>query len=159
MCCYMNKIYVFNSKNELLLCGKKFYFLEEIKPIEINKIIDVEKIKYYRDIRKLNLVKSLLNDGYTTDEVENLKFCKFKLTSNNIDYKSGVYIWVINKEIIYVGEAKNIKKRFNNGYGTISPRNIFEGGQSTNCKMNRVVLDNYQKKLKYIFVNIKSIKN
>jgi len=30
------------------------------------------------------------------------------------------------------------------GYGTISPRNCFEGGQKTNCKMNKVVLEIYK---------------
>ena len=29
------------------------------------------------------------------------------------------------------------------GYGTISPRNCFIGGQKTNCKMNNVVFNTY----------------
>jgi hypothetical protein len=67
-------------------------------------------------------------------------FCRF-----NIDLKwsskSGVYIFLINEKLIYIGQCANFRKRFNTGYGNISPRNCFTGGQSTNCKMNRVVLN------------------
>lgn len=70
------------------------------------------------------------------------EFCKFKL--NNAKNISGVYAWIINDEVIYIGEAVNFKKRFNMGYGIISPRNCFVGGQKTNCKMNKVVLDTYK---------------
>ena len=30
------------------------------------------------------------------------------------------------------------------GYGRIAPRNCYVGGQSTNCKMNKVVLSLYE---------------
>ena len=29
--------------------------------------------------------------------------------------------------------------RYNNGYGRISPRNCFQGGQSTNCRVNNLI--------------------
>lgn len=147
----IKKKYIFNDKNELLINGKTFYFLEEIHPYKLNKTIDKDKIKYYRDGKRLNLVKSLLNDHYTVNNAEDIKFCQFKLVSDNITNKSGVYIWVLNNKIIYIGEASNLKSRFNSGYGIISPRNIFTGGQSTNCKMNRVVLDHHQEKIKIYF--------
>ena len=75
-------------------------------------------------------------------EFGNGEFCKFKL--NNAKNISGVYAWIINDEVIYIGEAVNFKKRFNMCYGIISPRNCFVGGQKTNCKMNKVVLDTYK---------------
>jgi hypothetical protein len=31
--------------------------------------------------------------------------------------------------------------RYNNGYGRISPRNCFQGGQSANCRVNNLILD------------------
>ena len=31
------------------------------------------------------------------------------------------------------------------GYGNISPRNCYTGGQSTNCKMNKAVMEYYEK--------------
>ena len=52
---------------------------------------------------------------------------------------------MVGGEIIYMGETVNLAKRFNMGYGNISPRNCFVGGQSTNCKMNKVVMEYYEK--------------
>ena len=52
----------------------------------------------------------------------------------------GVYLWVVNGEVIYIGETANLRTRFNTGYGIINPRNCFFGGQSTNCKMNKVAM-------------------
>ena len=68
-------------------------------------------------------------------------FCKFKL---DLPRTSGVYLWVVDNEIIYIGEALNFRSRFNNGYGNISPRNCYKNGQSTNVRMNRIVLSNYE---------------
>jgi hypothetical protein len=41
----------------------------------------------------------------------------------------------------YVGETENLTVRYNNGYGRISPRNCFQGGQSANCRVNNLILD------------------
>ena len=37
-----------------------------------------------------------------------------------------------------------LQRRFNMGYSRIAPRNCYTGGQSTNCKMNKVVLDMFE---------------
>ena len=46
------------------------------------------------------------------------------------------------------------------GYGNISPKNCFVGGQRTNCKMNKVVLQMYSenKKIDIYFFETKSYK-
>jgi hypothetical protein len=36
-------------------------------------------------------------------------------------------------------ETANLTKRFNHGYGNISPKNCYRGGQATNCKLNNLV--------------------
>lgn len=69
-------------------------------------------------------------------------FCRFSLQTAGM--WRGVYLWVSDGEIIYVGETENLKQRFNIGYGNISPRNCYIGGQSTNCKMNKVILNYYK---------------
>ena len=43
--------------------------------------------------------------------------------------------------IRYIGICQDLSKRFNGGYGIISPRKCYKGGQSTNCKVNRRILD------------------
>lgn len=69
-------------------------------------------------------------------------FCRFSIEADNLP---GVYLWVIDGQIIYIGETAGLKQRFNTGYGYILPRNCYAGGQSTNCKMNKVVLGNFER--------------
>ncbi|MCZ7380219.1 MAG: GIY-YIG nuclease family protein [Candidatus Methanoperedens sp.] len=71
-------------------------------------------------------------------------FCRFKIPSAWLG-KEGVYIIYVEDIPKYVGECDNLKKRFDMGYGNISPRNCFEGGQSTNCRINKEILSNKMK--------------
>jgi hypothetical protein len=64
-------------------------------------------------------------------------FCKFKIASRF--RASGVYVLTVDEEIRYVGECANLSARFNAGYGNISPKNCFKGGQETNCRLNNLV--------------------
>lgn len=41
----------------------------------------------------------------------------------------------------YVGETTDLEQRWGaTGYGQISPRNCFVGGQDTNCRINNLLL-------------------
>jgi hypothetical protein len=64
-------------------------------------------------------------------------FCKFKIASRL--RASGVYVITVDGELQYVGECANLSARFNAGYGNISPKNCFKGGQETNCRLNNLV--------------------
>lgn len=64
-------------------------------------------------------------------------FCRFRIP--NCFRTSGVYVLAIGDEIRYVGECANLSARFNIGYGNISPKNCFKGGQETNCRLNNLV--------------------
>jgi hypothetical protein len=66
-------------------------------------------------------------------------FCEFRIPDSYPS--SGVYLITRGDVRLYVGRAVNLSQRFNTGYGTIQPVNPFVGGQSTNCKINRHVLD------------------
>lgn len=121
----------------IVINGYEFKFIEKLIPIHKKTNIEIEKLNKYKG---RELVSSLKNDiSLKNTKLEDIDFCKFKLLSDDID-KSGVYIWYINNDVAYIGEASNLRKRFNYGYGNISPRNIFKGGQSTNCKMNRIAM-------------------
>jgi len=65
-------------------------------------------------------------------------FCKFKIPNgcNNC----GVYAIVVEGHAKYIGECVNLSSRYNMGYGIISPRNCFVGGQETNCRINNLIL-------------------
>ncbi|SHK57965.1 GIY-YIG nuclease family protein [Alicyclobacillus tolerans] len=60
-------------------------------------------------------------------------FCRFTIPRLSVE---GVYLIRVNGAVKYVGECENLGHRFNMGYGNISPRNCFVGGQPTNCRIN-----------------------
>ncbi len=71
-------------------------------------------------------------------------FCRFRIAQ--VRHQAGLYVLVSGNQPVYVGETINLAKRWgSNGYGAISPRNCYEGGQSTNCRVNAAVLDGVQK--------------
>lgn len=126
-----NKSVKVETNKYIKIDNYKFIFLQKLIPEQQNnKIIEYQPQNKYRNLKKLQLNKN--GDG---------NFCKFSIVAPNI---SGVYLWVVDSEIIYIGETENLQKRFNNGYGRISPRNCYNGGQSTNCKMNKIVLNCYK---------------
>ncbi len=67
-------------------------------------------------------------------------FCKFRIPSN-MRYE-GVYVLTLDEhKVQYVGECLNLASRYNMGYGNISPRNCYRGGQMTNCRINHLVYE------------------
>jgi len=80
------------------------------------------------------------NDTRYTDVLNQFgdkRFCKFKIEKNKLTENYGLYFFEFQSELKYIGSTKqSFLKRINNGYGNISPRNCFKGGQSTNCKIN-----------------------
>lgn len=115
-----------------------------------NNPVEIEFLSPNKDLPPQKRFKNVKNYPYLAGIDDSTKFCHFKA---NLPKESGVYLWVVNKEIIYIGEAKDLKSRFNSGYGNISPRNCFKGGQSTNVKMNQVALSHYEK-IKIYFIKI-----
>ena len=55
--------------------------------------------------------------------------------------EQGVYAVVASDgQVLYIGQtADTIRNRWQMGYATIQPRNCFEGGQSTNCRVNNLI--------------------
>jgi len=64
-------------------------------------------------------------------------FCKFKIPNNYM--LSGVYAVTVENKVKYIGECLKFSLRYNMGYGIISPRNCFRGGQETNCRLNNLI--------------------
>lgn len=66
-------------------------------------------------------------------------FCEF--STPGLPSAPGVYAVTVAGAVVYVGISVDIRRRWGpTGYGRISPRNCFEGGQSTNCKVNHAIL-------------------
>lgn len=68
-------------------------------------------------------------------------FCKFHVDTSDYTGTAGVYIFTANHQIVYIGESVDIHSRIQSGYGNISPKNCFEGGQQTNCRINNAILE------------------
>jgi len=56
----------------------------------------------------------------------------------------GVYAYLSDSELKYIGRCKDsMKKRVNQGYGKIHPKNCYLDGQATNCHLNaRITKEN-----------------
>lgn len=64
-------------------------------------------------------------------------FCRFRIPKQFSG--EGVYVLTVDSEPFYVGECQHLSKRYNMGYGQISPRNCYQGGQPTNCRLNNLI--------------------
>jgi hypothetical protein len=106
----------------------------KICDIETN-LLDEYPANRYRNNKKISLHR-----------YGNGPFCKFIVPNNR--KQSGIYAIYVSSKLKYVGECTNLSKRFNSGYGNISPRNCYIGGQSTNCRINKNILDSIKDNLK-----------
>lgn len=117
----------------IFIGGYEFLYVQELIPkCDSNgRVITHSPQENYLNVKKLPISRH--GSG---------EFCSFSIDAEN---STGVYLWVTDGTIIYIGETLRLRHRFNNGYGHISPKNCFRGGRPTNCKMNKVVLDCYQR--------------
>ena len=132
-----------NEGKSMMVCGYEFRYLQDLLP-QCNEAGNILKFFPQNDyLNTKNLPLSFHGEG---------AFCRFSIKAEDCP---GVYMWVVDEQIIYIGETVGLRKRFNMGYGNISPRNCYVGGQSTNCKMNKVVLGLYEqgKIVKLYFYN------
>lgn len=65
------------------------------------------------------------------------EFCRFRV--GGLPAAEGVYCVFADEDLRYVGEAVDLRKRWY-GYGHISPKNCYEGGRETNCRVNKLIL-------------------
>lgn len=80
-------------------------------------------------------------DNYGLHQYGRGPFCKFTVSTS---LGQGVYVFAYGDKARYIGECVDLASRLNNGYGNISPRNCFDGGQPTNCRVNSLVLMSVQ---------------
>jgi hypothetical protein len=79
--------------------------------------------------------KKFLND------YGDLEYCRFSV-QGDLAAKKGLYCYTVDGEVKYVGRCRDsFKKRVNQGYGVIHPKNCYLDGQATNsrkCKTHQV---------------------
>ena len=121
------------TNNGIIIGGIQFIFVQELTP-ERNA--------------KGQINQAMPQDRYKKSYASKLNahgggpFCKFSIDSEWAG-RSGVYALLSNDGLLYIGECADLRSRYNMGYGTISPKNCYQGGQPTNCKINSMVLNQY----------------
>jgi hypothetical protein len=67
-------------------------------------------------------------------------FCRIRVS--DAPSAEGVYLVTVDGAVVYVGRCLSARERWGQqGYGLISPRNCYDGGQPTNCKVNHLILE------------------
>jgi len=112
----------------------------------LREITQQQKDKY-SEYLNLSLGEFLLglketnNDDYRLylNKYGDKKFCNYHI--NEFGNSKGIYCYIVNDEIVYVGRSKmTFNERFRD-YGKITPYKCLNDGQSTNCKINSKVND------------------
>ena len=111
------------------VAGHSFVFVGSIRPErdERGEVIGDLPQSRYRNERNLPLNR--YGEG---------PFCRFRVALGW--QQSGVYVLMAGGNPLYVGECQNLEDRWGpRGYGCISPRNCYKGGQETNCRINNLI--------------------
>ena len=109
----------------------------------LNQFFNNERYKNYLNYNIgcfLNFLKDNNDNSYLCflNKYGDNKFCNFRINCNLKD--KGIYCFVHNKKIKYIGRCtNNFEKRINKGYGKIDPKNCFIDGQTTNCRLNTLI--------------------
>lgn len=69
-------------------------------------------------------------------------FVTFSIRDRQIWEMSGLYLFLLQGEVVYVGRCLDcFGKRINQGYGKIHPKNCYIDGQRTNCRLNALIAE------------------
>jgi len=107
------------------------------------KLLLSEKYKAHLDKNLgdfLKILKKRKDNNYLCflNKYGDKRYCKFKIDTHLKD--KGIYCYIKDDKIKYIGRCTdNFKKRINQGYGKIHPKNCFIDGQATNCNLNSII--------------------
>lgn len=88
----------------------------------------------------------LLNDDFYLDFLNkngDQTYSIFNIDDERYLNEKGLYAYIVDEEIKYIGRCRDsFRKRINQGYGKIHPKNCYINGQSTNCHLNHLITVN-----------------
>lgn len=68
------------------------------------------------------------------------KYSIFRIDDEEVLDKRGIYAYTVTNELKYIGRCRDsMRKRVNQGYGKIHPKNCYVDGQATNCHLNALI--------------------
>lgn len=118
---------------------KRYKRLENIVIEKYSNYLDLPLGNFLLELKLKNDNKYLL----FLNKYGDAKYCRFFISDEEILTKKGIYIYLQNEKIMYIGRClDNFKKRINYGYGQIYPKNCYIDGQTTNCHLNSVINEN-----------------
>jgi hypothetical protein len=142
----MKLVIIENNLENIFSKNKKTlkYFLEKAVNNKKNRLHKIagQQLEKYSSYLNLSIgeflfkLKSVNNLDYKLylNKYGDEKFCRYKIEGFLND--KGIYCYVVDNEIKYIGRSKKtFKERFNE-YGKITPYNCLIDGQSTNCRVN-----------------------
>ena len=69
-----------------------------------------------------------------------LQYSTFSLATSEFEAATGVYAYFDGNILRYIGRCRDsMKKRVNQGYGKVHPKNCYLDGQATNCRLNALI--------------------
>ncbi len=133
----IENVFKFNKKT----LGYSLYKAKEDKNNRLHKYAEEHLINYSEFIdmklgRFLFCLKERGCEDYKLylNKYGDSKFCIYSIDEFQND--KGIYCYIVNNEIKYIGRSKKtFKERFRE-YGKITPYNCLIDGQSTNCRIN-----------------------
>lgn len=108
----------------------------------------VELIFSARDMKVEEKNKDIQLNHYA----QNL-FTSFSIYSPELKDKKGVFIFLVDGEVVYVGMTESSLYRVIAGtYGSIKPRNLHIDGQTTACRLNTFLNKNFDRNIELLFI-------
>lgn len=108
----------------------------------------VELIFSGRDIKVEEKNKDIQLNHYA----QNL-FMSFSIRSPALEDKKGVFVFLVDGEVVYVGMTQSSLYNVIAGtYGSIEPRNLHRDGQQTACRLNAFLNKNFDRNIELLFI-------
>ncbi|MBD3661690.1 MAG: hypothetical protein HUJ11_05870 [Arenibacter algicola] len=69
-------------------------------------------------------------------------YSRFYIPTESALTQKGIYCYSVSGNLKYIGRCRDsLKKRINQGYGKIHPKNCYIDGQATNCHLNALITE------------------
>jgi hypothetical protein len=69
------------------------------------------------------------------------EYCEFSI-QGDLAARKGLYCYTVDGKERYIGRCRDsFKKRVNQGYGVIHPKNCYRDGPATNCHLNSLIAE------------------
>ena len=110
--------------------------------------LSAEVKERYPSILNMPLGTALLRLKHDGDQIYrqflnpygDLLYSIFSLATSEFESATGVYAYFDGNILRYIGRCRDsMKKRVNQGYGKIHPKNCYLDGQATNCRLNALI--------------------